>query len=115
MMQRGLEASIKLEKDHNINARLLQMASIKPIDEDAIIKASNETKFIVTVEEHNIVGGLGSAVAEVMSSNFNNCKLIRLGIDDLYPRGGSQKYLQDLYGLSIDKIVYKVLKQKEIL
>jgi transketolase len=109
-----LEAA-KILEEKNVSVSVVNIHTIKPIDEKIILEKIKINKNIFTVEEHNIVGGLGSAVAEVMSSNFNNCKLIRLGIDDLYPRGGSQKYLQDLYGLSIDKIVYKVLKQKEIL
>ena len=66
MMFQGLEAIRELKENFGLNVRLLQMASIKPIDSDAIIKSANETGLIITVEEHNIIGGLGSAVAEVI-------------------------------------------------
>ena len=81
------------------------MHTIKPIDKDLVIKKMKSNKIIFTAEEHNIIGGLGSAVAEVMSSKISNCRLIRLGINDIYTKGGSQKYLQHLNGLSIEKIV----------
>ena len=84
------------------------MHTIKPIDKDLVIKKMKSNKLIFTAEEHNIIGGLGSAVAEAMSSKISNCKLIRLGINDIYTKGGSQKYLQHLNGLSIEKIVDNV-------
>ena len=101
-----LEAKI-LEKE-NISASVVNMHTIKPIDEDIILEKIKKNKIIFTAEEHNIIGGLGSAVAEVKSSIESKCKLIRLGINDVYTKGGSQKYLQELNGLSIDKIVYTV-------
>ena len=104
MMQRGLEASIKLDKEHNIKARLLQMASIKPIDENAIIDASNETKFIVTVEEHNILGGLGGAVSEIVSSHGGS-KVIRIGINDHFSEIGTPEYLLEDEGLTSERII----------
>lgn len=96
-------------KNKGINARLLQMASIKPIDKESIVRAAKETKFIFTIEEHNIIGGLGSAVAEVLSEN--NCgKLVRLGFNDEFSKvGGDPHFLLDHAGLSTNKITEKVL------
>ncbi len=102
-----LEAAKLLIKD-NINISVIDMHTIKPIDKDMILKKMKESEIIFTAEEHNIIGGLGSAVAEVMSSEKNNCKLVRLGINDVYTKGGSQNYLQHLNGLSIEKIVNTV-------
>ena len=102
-----LEAAKILEKE-NISTSVVNMHTIKPIDKDIILEKINKNKIIFTAEEHNIIGGLGSAVAEVKSSVESKCKLIRLGINDVYTKGGSQKYLQELNGLSIDKIVYTV-------
>ena len=99
-----LEAAKILSED-NINISVVNMHTIKPIDKDLVIKKMKSNKIIFTAEEHNIIGGLGSAVAEVMSSKISNCRLIRLGINDIYTKGGSQKYLQHLNGLSIEKIV----------
>ena len=66
---------------------------------------TKNNKIIVTVEEHNIIGGLGSAVSEVMSSIKNECRLVRIGIDDFYSPGGSYESLKNTYGLSVEKII----------
>ena len=102
-----LEAAKHL-KNENINASVVNMHTVKPIDKNKILEKINKNKIIFTAEEHNVIGGLGSAVAEVVSSVDKGCKLIRLGIEDHYPKGGSQKYLQDVNGLSIEKIVNTV-------
>ena len=84
------------------------MASIKPIDEASIIKASNETGLIITVEEHNIIGGLGSAVSEVVSEK-GNAKLIRLGINDQFcDTVGTPDYLFKNIKLTSDNIVSNI-------
>ena len=62
------------------------------------------------MEEHNIIGGLGSSVAEIFSDEGSNCKLVRIGADDFYSTGGSYDYLKSIYGLSTDKIVEKVFE-----
>lgn len=85
------------------------MHTIKPIDQEIIRNITNKNKLILTVEEHNIIGGLGSSVAEVLSSYNHNCKLVRLGINDFYSSGGSYEYLKNIYGLSVEKIIEKVL------
>jgi transketolase len=102
-----LEAAKHLQED-NISISVVNMHTVKPIDKKIILKKIETSKIIFTVEEHNIIGGLGSAVSEVMSEKKNKCKLVRLGINDHYPKGGSQKYLQDLNGLSIEKLVNNV-------
>ncbi len=99
-----LESAKILDRD-NIKASVVNMHTIKPIDEDMILEKIKKNKIIFTAEEHNIIGGLGSAVAEVISTQKNRCKLVRLGVNDNYPKGGSKEYLQDICGLSIDKIV----------
>ena len=87
--------------------------TIKPIDEKEILTISQKYKYILTVEEHNIIGGLGSAVAEVLSSiKNNNSKLIRIGINDIYPPGGEYSYLINLLNLD-SKSLYE--KSKKLL
>ena len=103
-----LEASKALIKK-GINPSVINMHSIKPIDEQKILQVAKHNKLILTVEEHNIIGGLGTAVAEVLSKHNCNCKLEKLGINDFYAKGGSYSYLQDIYGLSVEKIIKKVL------
>ncbi len=93
-----------------IDAGVVSMYSIKPIDKDAIITAANETGGIVTIEEHNIDGGLGSAVAEVcMDSGFIPKKFLRIGLDNQYSSiVGSQDYLKAHYQMDATAIVKRV-------
>lgn len=104
----ALEAAKALEAE-NINARVINMASIKPIDEEAIIKAAKETGAIVTAEEHNIYGGLGSAVSEVVCEN-EPVPVIRVGVRDTFGESGTPKELMAKYGLTAEKIVEAVHK-----
>lgn len=84
--------------------------TIKPIDKEIIITCAQRNDLIVTVEEHNIVGGFGSAVAEIMAEHNEKARLLRIGIEDLYcVRVGSQEYLRDQYGLNAKSIVTKVM------
>ena len=86
------------------------MHTIKPIDKESILEAATKSKMIVTVEEHNIIGGLGSAVSETMSSISNSCKLLSLGVNDAYTKSGSYNYLKNYYGLVPEKILKDILQ-----
>lgn len=90
-------------RQEGIKARLIDMASIKPIDQEAILAAADETGAIVTVEDHQAIGGLGSAVAEVLSENLP-VPLKRLGIPDVFTQSGEHYALIDYYGMSVDHI-----------
>jgi transketolase len=93
-----------------IQARLLSMPTLKPLDVEAVRSAAKETSAVITIEEHNIIGGLGSAVAEVLSeSNNSRFTFQRLGIKDCFcSEVGSQAYLQKVYSLSVEGIVNTV-------
>ena len=104
----SLEAAKVLEKN-NISSRVVNMHTIKPIDKEAINKAT-ETKLIVSVEEHNIIGGLGSAISEYKSTIPKAPKQLFIGIKDFYSKGGNYKFLQNKHGLSSEKIVNQILK-----
>ena len=84
-----------------IRCRLVSLHSVKPIDKEAIVRAAKETGGIVTVEEHNLAGGVGSAVAEVlMDEGCGNVPFRRLALPDLYvTKVGSQEWLRNEYGL----------------
>lgn len=110
MVAKAIEASEELAKE-NISARVINMSTIKPIDQDIIIKAAKETKGIVTAEEHSIIGGLGSAVAEVVSENHPT-KVLRIGTMDTFGESGNGNDLLEKYGLTKENIVTKA---KEIL
>jgi len=99
----ALEAAKKLEKK-NISAKVLNIHTIKPIDKKAIIKAAKETGKIITAEEHQIIGGLGSAVAEVLSENYP-VPIKMIGINDSFGESGNASELMDKYGLRSKDIV----------
>ena len=98
MVMTALEACDQL-KAKGINARVLDMHTIKPIDAEAIIKASKETGVIVTAEEHTINGGLGSAVAEVVCENAP-CAVKRFGVRDVFGKSGTPDALFEAYKLT---------------
>lgn len=106
MVSKALEASKALEKE-GISARVINMSTIKPIDKDIIIKAAKETKKIVTVEEHNIIGGLGSAVAEVIVEN-NPVPMKRIGVEDTFGESGAADDVLKKYGLTVENIIKNV-------
>lgn len=89
-----------------ISARIINMATIKPIDEEILIQAAKETGAIVTAEEHNIIGGLGSAVCEVLSENYP-VPVQRVGIRDQFGRSGSVEELLQCYKLTPEEIVVR--------
>lgn len=103
MVQVSLEAQQKL-KAEGINVRVINLHTIKPIDTEIILKAAKETGKIVTVEEHNVVGGLGSAVSEVICENYPSL-VKKIGINDIFGQSGKPEELFKEYGLTSDKIV----------
>jgi len=105
----ALEAAESLSKE-NMDIRVIDMHTIKPIDKAVVLSAAEETKAIVTLEEHSIIGGLGSAVAEVLAEEAPGKALFgRIGIRDRFCTvAGSQEYLQNINGLSVVSIVNSV-------
>ena len=91
-----------------ISVRVVNMATIKPIDKEIILQAAAETGAIVTAEEHNIIGGLGSAVAEVLCESGKPVPMLRVGVEDTFGRSGPALELLDLYGLTAPHIAEKV-------
>ncbi|MEW6008947.1 MAG: transketolase C-terminal domain-containing protein [Candidatus Omnitrophota bacterium] len=106
------QQALKILREAGIRVRLLNFHTIKPIDKDAILEAAKETRALVSVEEHNIIGGLGSAVAEVMAEeSIEGVAFKRFGINDIFCKNiGSHGYLQKFYGLAPDCIADKVKK-----
>ncbi|MBO5761912.1 MAG: hypothetical protein J6S53_10270, partial [Lentisphaeria bacterium] len=102
------EAVLEAAKE-GIDCRLVSMYSIKPIDREAIIRAATETGKIITVEEHNICGGLGGAVAEVLCDANTPCKFKRMALPDVnVSKIGSQEWLRDQYGLGVKDILNEI-------
>src|SRR4030042_2650349 len=104
MVSKGLEASEKL-KEYGIEASLYSFHTIKPIDKEAILDAATTRYGIITLEDNNVIGGLGSAVAEVLTSEKQACLIKRIGIPDLYPIIGSDSELYEYYGMDVSEIV----------
>ncbi len=105
MVQESLKA-VELLKAEGISARLIDMHTIKPLDRELVIKAAKETGAIVTAEEHNIIGGLGSAVCEAIC---DECPIpvVRVGVQDEFGRSGEAGALLKLYGLTPENVAEK--------
>jgi transketolase len=112
MVWEALEAAYSL-KDQGINVRVLNMHTIKPIDKEAIIKAARETWQIVTAEEHQVTGGLGSAVAEVLAQNYP-VPVRFVGMPDCFGESGKPGELMEKYGLTGEAIRQAVLSLLDI-
>jgi transketolase len=108
MVWHALQAANELALQ-NVSARVINIHTIKPIDKDIIVKAALETKAVVTVEEHQIAGGLGSAIAEVLAQEFP-VPMEFIGINDSFGESGMPEELMIKYGLSTEKIIEKSLK-----
>jgi transketolase len=102
------EAAQILKNEDGLSVRVLNMHTIKPLDEAAILRAVEETRRIVTFEDHNIIGGLGSAVADVIAASGKGCAFQKVGIPDIFCPHGYPEDLMNLYKLDTDGIVDKV-------
>jgi transketolase len=109
MVYQALLAGQELQK-HGISSAVIDMASIKPIDEELIIQYAEKTGYLVTIEDHNVLGGLGGAVAETL---VKSCpvKMDRLGVLDCFGRSGEPFELAEVYGLNCETIVRTILRQ----
>lgn len=102
----SLEAAKKLEAD-GISAKVINIHTIKPLDEKLVIEAAKETGKVVTVEEHSVIGGLGSAVCDVLSEHYP-VKVLKIGVNDVFGESGPALELIKKYELDADSIYKKV-------
>jgi len=112
MVDYVLDARKELLKD-GIKARIIDMHTIKPIDKKLILSCANETNAIITAEEHSIIGGLGSAVSEILAEKSCSCKFKRIGVQDIFCESGKPSDLFEKYELNakhIAKTVKELLK-----
>ena len=103
MVEKALKAKTILANE-GINARVINIHTIKPLDTELIIDSAKETGAIITVEEHSIIGGLGSAVTEVVSE-FYPVPVVRIGVNDVFGESGKPNELLVLFGLTVENIV----------
>lgn len=106
MVAEALKAKEELEKD-GIDIRVIDIHTIKPIDEDIIIKAATETEKLISIEEHSIIGGLGTAISEVLTDK-HPAKLVRMGMKDCFGKSGNATALLKYFGLTSKEIVEEV-------
>ena len=106
MVSRALEA-VKTLAEQGIDARLINIHTIKPIDREIIVKAAKETGKIITVEEHNVIGGLGDAVCSVLSEECPT-PVMKIGVNDVFGHSGPAQDLLDEFGLNAEHIVEAV-------
>lgn len=112
MVQKALAAAELLAQE-GIDARVIDMHTIKPLDEKLVVKAAWETGCIVTTEEHNVIGGLGEAVCACVSAQ-HPVPVIRHGVEDVFGRSGKAEQVLEHYGLTAQGIVEKVRKALEL-
>lgn len=112
LVERAIQAA-ELLKNEGISASLINMATIKPIDRDIILDAAKTTGCIVTAEEHNIIGGLGSAVAEVVAEEYP-VPVLRVGVEDTFGKSGPALELLEIFGLNAQNIVSKAKRAIEL-
>ncbi|MCR5689841.1 MAG: transketolase family protein [Clostridiales bacterium] len=104
----AVEAADFLEKADGLKIRVLDMHTIKPIDKEAILKAVGDTRRIITVEDHNVIGGLGSAVAEVVVESGKGCAFRKLGIQDHFAPIGLHEDIMAVLGIDANGIISAV-------
>lgn len=112
MVAESLQAAVQLSQ-MGIEATVIDMFSIKPLDIDTLIEAAKATGVVVTAENHNVNGGLGSAVAEALSENFP-VPLYRIGVRERFGQVGQTEYLKKVYGLNAETIVKEVKNRLEV-
>lgn len=109
MVYQALEAAQELQKEHHIKAEVINVATIKPLDKETILKSAKKTKKVITVEEHQIAGGMGSAIAELLSEEFP-VQIARIGVNDTFGESGQPELLLEKYGLTAQHIVNKAIQ-----
>ena len=108
MVVEALKAKEELEKE-GINIRVIDIHTIKPIDKEIIIKSAKETEKLISIEEHSVIGGLGTAISEVLTDKYP-AKLIRMGMRDCFGKSGNAQDLLKYFGLTSKEIIEEVKK-----
>lgn len=107
-----IEGAVEILKSKGIDPEVYTFPTVKPLDTEVILNCAKNFELIATVEEQNIVGGFGSAVAEVLAENPKNAKLIRIGLNDTYScKVGSQNYLRSEFGIDSKGIAEKIMEK----
>ena len=94
----------ELLKQKGIDVRVVDLYSIKPIDKDRIVDCAKETDLLLSIEDHNVIGGIGSIISNVLTEYYPK-KLIKLGVQDVFGKSGNPEKLYEKYGISVGEIV----------
>ena len=105
-----LKSAFIIEEKTSHSVRVVNITTLKPIDEEIIIDSAKHTNHVFTIEDHSIIGGLGSAVSEVLSEKYPT-KVSRIGLNDVFPESAPPADLYEKYGLSSNKIADRVLSE----
>lgn len=108
MVAEAVKAKQELAKQ-GIDIRVVDIHTIKPIDRDIIIKCAKETEKLISIEDHSIIGGLGTAISEVLIEEYPK-QIIKMGIKDEFGRSGKATELLEYYGLTAEKIIEQIEK-----
>ena len=103
------ESIIAMEKlkEEGINVRVVDICSIKPIDKEMIIKCAKETKKLISVEDHSVIGGIGTAIADVLTEEYPT-KLVKMGVEDVFGKSGKAEDLIKYFNLDSESIIKKI-------
>lgn len=107
MVSKALEASDQL-KDHSVSTAVVNLSSIKPMDEETVIRSAQKTGHVLTIEDHSVYGGMGSAVAELLSQK-SPTKMKIIGVENSFGRSGKPEELYDHYNLTTERIIKEAL------
>jgi transketolase len=108
MVEKAIQTA-KLLKENKIDASVVNITTIKPLDKSLILNFCSRAKMLVSVEEHSIIGGLGSALSEILAETSINIPLLRIGVNDCFGQSGTADELLDYYGLTPSKITDSIL------
>ena len=103
-----IQAKTKIEESIDKTVRIINFHTLKPIDKDIIIKSAQETKYLFSIEDHSVVGGLGSIIADTLSEYYP-AKLVKIGLNDEFPESGPPNKLYEKYGLSLNQISQRII------
>ncbi|NHJ84682.1 MAG: transketolase family protein, partial [Asgard group archaeon] len=105
-----IKVADEIEKQTGLKSRIINFHTLKPIDEEIIISCAEETSCLFSIEDHTVVGGLGSIISEVLTDRCPT-GLTRIGLNDVFPESGAPEDLYRKYGLSVEKITETILKE----
>lgn len=114
MVSRALSAAVRLAEEEGLQVGVIDMHTIKPIDREAILEAAGRTGAIVTAEEHNVIGGLGSAVCEVLSESRSRAPVVKVGVEDVFGHSGTAEACLEHYGLTEEHICRAVRQARQL-